>query len=560
MIKKYKKIEIAPDEIFLDSSNLPQYNKDQFEGRIEKPLGQRVILLLGIFFVCLMVLYSGRFWFLEVKDGQVYAKQSQQNSLDDSSLFADRGVITDKNNVLLAWNEPSPNGDDYAIRKYDTSPGLSSLLGYIKYPQKDKSGNYYNTEYDGKDGVEKWLNTDLTGQNGTKIIEKDALGNVISQSVSIPPTNGQDIQLSVDSKVQTALYNIIAQTAQGSGFEGGAGIIMNVHTGAILAMTTYPEYNSQILTDGQDAAAIQNYVTNPNNAFLNRATSGLYTPGSIVKPYVALAAQEEKIIDPNKVVHTIGYISVPNPYNPTLPSIFKDWQNNGDEDMERAIAMSSDVYFYEIGGGYQSQPGLGVDNIKKYLSSFGLGQPFKGMFSFSPSGTIPDPAWKAANFNGQAWNIGDTYHTAIGQYGWQVTPLQMIRSVSAIANGGTLLEPTVVANDTNSLSLATKETLITDPNYYSIVREGMRQGVEYGVAKALNNPTVEIAAKTGTAQLGVSKHDVNSWVTGFFPFQDPQYAFAIVMERAPETYPIGAPGAMANVINWMITNTPEYLK
>ena len=551
--------EIAPDEIFLDSSNLPDYDNDQFEGRIEKPIGRKVLLTLTVFFVILMAGYVGRVWFLQVRNGQYFANKSQNNALQNTLVFASRGVVNDRNGVPLVWNEFSGTNTDYAYRKYTDLSGMSLLLGYIKYPQKDKSGFYYNTEYDGKDGVEKYFNDVLSGDNGLKITETDAVGRVQSESVVKPPKNGENLTISIDSKVQQSLYNIIATNSMNSGFQGGAGVIMDVHTGEIVAMVSYPEYDSQTMTDGSNVALINSYFKNKNNPFLDRVTGGLYTPGSIIKPYVALGALQEKIIDPNKQIYTIGYISVPNPYDPAHPSIFKDWQNQGWEDMRKAIAESSDVYFYEVGGGYEGQLGLGINNIEKYVRSFGFGEAFTGIFS-GPKGTIPDQAWKAANFNGEDWRIGDTYHTAIGQYGFQVTPLQAVRAVASLSNNGILLQPTLIHDDPRESSTLRHNDAITDPSYYEIVREGMRQGVLGGVAKALNIPDVEVAAKTGTAQLGLHNEYVNSWVTGFFPYKNPNYAFAIVMEKGPVHYAIGAPGIMGQMLLWMGKNTPEYFK
>ena len=531
--------EIAPDEIFLDSSNLPDYDNNQFEGRIEKPIGKKVLLTLTVFFVLLMAGYVGRVWFLQIKKGQAFAEKSQNNALQNTLVFASRGVVNDRNGVPLIWNEFSGTNTDYAYRKYTDLSGMSLLLGYIKYPKKDKSGFYYNTEYDGKDGVEKYFNDDLSGENGLKITETDATGKVQSESVVKPPKNGTNLTLSIDSKIQASLYNIIATNSMSSGFQGGAGVIMDVHTGEMVAMVSYPEYDSQTMTDGSNVSAINGYLKNKNNPFLDRVTGGLYTPGSIIKPYVALGALREKIIDPNKQLHTIGYISVPNPYDPTHPSIFKDWQNQGDVDMRKAIAVSSDVYFYEVGGGYQGQVGLGINNIEKYVRSFGFGEAFTGIFA-GPKGTIPNAEWKKANFDGEDWRIGDTYHTAIGQYGFQVTPLQAVRAVASLSNNGILLQPTLIHDDPRESSTLRHNDTITNPADYEIVREGMRQGVLSGVAKALDVSDVEVAAKTGTAQLGLHNEYVNSWVTGFFPYKNPNYAFAIVMEKGGVHYAIGA--------------------
>ena len=254
--------EIAPDEIFLDSSNLPDYDNNQFEGRIEKPIGRKVLLTLTVFFIVLMVGYVGRIWFLQVKNGQVFADKSQNNALQNTLVFASRGVVNDRNGVPLIWNEFSGTNTDYAYRKYTDLSGMSLLLGYIKYPKKDKSGFYYNTEYDGKDGVEKYFNEDLSGENGLKITETDAVGKVQSESVVKPPKNGNNLILSIDSRIQQSLYNIIATNSMGSGFQGGAGVIMDVHTGEMVAMVSFPEYDSQTMTDGSNVSVINGYFKN----------------------------------------------------------------------------------------------------------------------------------------------------------------------------------------------------------------------------------------------------------------------------------------------------------
>lgn len=563
MIRRRKKIignqsEIEPDEIFLDSSNLPQFDTDQFEGRLEKPIGRKSILVLITCFVLVVSVYAGRIWFLEVKQGEAYFNKSKNNSLKHTLVFASRGVINDRNNTALAWNEFPPEGSDFALRKYLNVGGLSGLLGYLKYPLKDKSNNYYSLEYDGKDGVEKYFDDVLRGENGLKITETDALGRVQSESVIRPPKNGDNLTLSIDSKVQAELYRAISTNVNTSKFLGGAGVIMDIYTGEILAMATYPEYNSQVMTDGKETEIIKGYLSNKNNPFLNRVVGGVYTPGSIIKPFVALAALQEKIISPDKLMYTHGYISVPNPYDPSKPSLFRDWQNQGVIDMRKAIAQSSDVYFYEVGGGYEDQKGLGVEKIEKYIRSFGFGESFTGIFA-GPKGTIPNPEWKKANFNGEEWRIGNTYHTAIGQYGFQVTPLQAARAVASLANVGVLVQPTLILNDPRESSTLRHNTAV-DLSHYHVAQEGMRQGVLSGVAKAVNVPGLEVAAKTGTAQLGFHNEFVNSWITGYFPNKNPKYAFALVMEKGPIKYPLGAPGVMGQILTWMVQNTPEYTK
>ena len=512
----YGKEPIDPDEIFIDSENLPHFDQTQFEGRLEKTIPRKAIFFAGAVLFCLGALYAFTLWNLQVKQGGKFAARSENNRLHETIVFADRGVIYDRNKVLLAWNvDKSDSNSDFSFRQYATTTGLSNLLGYVKYPSKDSQGFYYREDYLGVDGVEKFFDDELKGQNGTKITETDVTGKVESQGVVNPPHGGENVTLSIDSRIQSKLYDVISSVAADRGFTGGAGVMMDVRTGEVVAEVTYPEYLSQVMADGTDEVQIQKYLNNKNNALLDRATSGLYTPGSIVKPVMALGALNEGVISPDKILYTTGSISVPNPYNPDQPSVFRDWQDQGPLDMRKAIQESSDVYFYEIGGGYGDQKGLGIANIDKYTSLFGYGRDVGSPFFGMKKGVVPTPVWKAENFNGEAWRIGDTYHTVIGQYGFQVTPLQVVRAISAVANYGTLLHPTIILGDKSLLANA--EHIDLPKQYFDVVHDGMRQSAERGTAVALNVDYEEFAGKTGTAELGVNKDFVNSWVTGFFP-------------------------------------------
>ena len=550
--------DIDPDEIFLDSSNLPNFNIHQFEGRIEKSISVRTIIFLSLFFGIVFILFIFRVANLEILKGGEYYARSEKNTMRNTLLFAKRGVILDRNEIKLAWNTENKDNPEFSDRSYTNISGIAHTVGYLKYPLKDKYGFYYSDIFVGKDGVEKVYDDELSGENGLRIVEVDALGKIQSENVIRPPTEGKNLKLSVDSRVQSKLYDLISGLAHQVGFSGGAGVIMDVNTGEILVMTSYPEYDSQILTDGKDNVAINKYLTNSKKPFLDRVIGGLYTPGSIVKPYMAMAALNEKIIDPLTNILSTGSISIPNPYDASKPTVFKDWKAHGYVDMRHALAVSSDVYFYEVGGGYQNQKGLGITNIDKYMSMFGFGKDVPGDFFNAVSGTIPTPEWKALNFNGEKWNIGNTYHTSIGQYGFQVSPIQAVRAVASIANEGTLLIPTIILGDTSGITNSEKINL--DKSYYKIVKEGMRLGVMEGVAVGLNTPDVKIAAKTGTAELGSQKQFVNSWVTGFFPYDNPKYAFAVIMERGPVANTTGSLYVMRGLFDWMAINTPEYLK
>jgi penicillin-binding protein 2 len=278
-----------------------------------------------------------------------------------------------------------------------------------------------------------------------------------------------------------------------------------------------------------------------------------------VKPIFAFAALEEGIISPEKQIESKGLMKVPNPYKPGEFTIFKDWRVNGFTDMREAIAVSSDIYFYEIGGGFEDQKGLGIDNIDKYSVMFGFGRAIESGYFAGKKGVIPTPAWKALNFDGDIWRVGDTYNTSIGQYGFQVTPAQAVRAIAAIANSGKLLTPTVLKD--NAGAPVEKEQIPAKNEYhFQIAREGMRLAVTEGTMGGLNVPYVKIAGKTGTAQLGSLKKSINSWSVGFFPYDKPKYAFAILMEKGPSTNTIGATAAARSFFDWMSINTPEYFK
>ena len=553
--------EIDPDEILIDAENLPAFDVNQFEGRIEKPITLRAVAIFASIIFIIILTLSYKAYAIEIRDGAMYAKESDQNSLTDTTIFSNRGAIFDRNGARLAWNIPDPVGSDYSARSYATTSGLGLLLGYVKYPAQDSNGNYYRKDFAGVDGIEKYYNDILSGQNGEKINEISAIGATTSESVVKPEEDGQNVTLSVDSRIQSELYQNMKSLAERVGFTGGAAAIMDVKTGEIIALVSYPEYDSAVMTNGKNVSLIKNYLSDKSLPFLDRATNGLYTPGSIVKPYLALAAQKENVIDPNRLVTTTGSISVPNPYDPNNPTIFKDWQNQGLVDMRKAIAMSSDVYFYEIGGGYGDIAGLGINKMDEYFSDVGFGSWMGAGIFQGPVGVVPSPQWKAKNFpNDPDWHIGDSYHTAIGQYGFQVTPLQMLRAVSAIANDGKLFEPTII-----KVSSSTPEASYSDlpftPDEYSVVHDGMREGVtQGGTSQGLDVPYVEVAGKTGTAQLGPNNQFVNSWSTGFFPYNDPHYAFVVLMEHGPAANTLGGVFVMRGLFDWMSIHTSEYFK
>jgi penicillin-binding protein 2 len=548
--------EISLDEILLDSSNLPSFNTKRLEGRIELPLARKNLYAVGLIFVLMVIIFSAQLFKLQVIEGSEYALQSEQNRLSEELIVAERGIVYDRNGELVAWNERDTTGQyDFPVRAYTNRRGLGQIVGYVSYPQKDSKGIYYRTEYLGRSGIEEAFHSTLEGKNGERLVEETALGEIISEYIVRPPTAGGEFTTSIDAEFSEALYDILATSTEAREFRSGGAAIMDIHTGEVIAMTSFPSYDPEVLSDGDDVALIQSYNDDDRFPFLNKIIAGAYTPGSIVKPFIAYGALKENIIDPNKIIVSNGSITVPNPYNPDNPSVFNDWRAHGAMTMWDAIAYSSNVYFYTIGGGFGDQKGLGISKIDAYMALFGIGKKTGIDLGGEITGTVPSPEWKREVFDDD-WRLGDTYHTAIGQFGFLSTPMQMLRAYAALANGGTLVTPTVMLGNQGG-----RQDLHLDDDKLRIIQEGMRRTVtqEGGTARPLERKDVDIAAKSGTAELGTTNARVNSWVAGYFPYESPRYAFILFMENGPRANTLSAGRVMSWVFDWIAEHRPELL-
>lgn len=545
---------IHPNEIFLDSSNLPHFDKQQFEGRIEQPISKKLMLALGGLFLLTGVIFLGRLSYIQIFQGGYYRERSDLNKLRYITVYPERGTIYDRNEVPLAFNG---NG-----RQYIEKEGFGHILGYLGLPHAEdiKKFDYERDQFIGKDGAEEQFDSKLAGESGLRVEEVNAKGEIASDHVLNTPVSGDNMHLAIDAVVQEKFFEYLKQVIGEGKYQGGAGVIMDVHTGEVLAMVSFPEYDPNVLSkpnEGINKNVINEYYQDKNNPFLNRVVSGLYTPGSIVKPIMALGALSEKTISPSKVIVTNGKLVVPNPYYPDKPSVFLDWQNNGALDMRKAIAMSGDVYFYYLGGGFGGQKGLGIYNIDKYTQMFGFGEKTGIDLRGESKGVVPSPEWKKQKFNGEEWVLGNTYHTVIGQYGFLTSPVQIVKAMAALSTNGLMVTPTILRADSKSKPKTRQINL--DTADFKVVQEGMRQAVTDGTAVRLNIPGIEVAAKTGSAELGVGKLYINSWITGYWPYQNPRYAFAVVMERGSTSGTVGSVVVMQRLLEWLKVYKSEYL-
>ncbi len=553
--RRQKIVEL--DEVLLDTTNIPSFNLARLEGKRELPISLRSMYAVGIVFILVSGLYFFKIFNLQVIEGAEYRAIAENNSVNEAVVIAERGVVYDRRDELVAWNEYDDRSVyDFPIRSYTDRLGLGQVLGYVSYPRRDNRGFFYRTEYIGRSGVESAYDELLRGTNGTKIVVADALGKVIGEHAVSLSQSGSPLHISLDAELSEAMYQIISTSSLQAGFRSGAGAIMNIHTGELIALTSFPTYDPEVMADGYDVETIEAYNKDDRLPFLNKVISGAYTPGSIVKPFVAYGALAEDIIDPDKKITSTGEIVIPNPYNPSNPSRFTDWRAHGVMTMREAIAFSSNVYFYTIGGGYDDQPGLGITKMAQYYRLFGLGSTTGITIAEEQAGVVPDPAWKAKVFDDD-WRLGDTYFTSIGQFGFLTTPIQMLRAYAALANGGTLVTPHVLKGEQGAT-----QNLSLNQDYLKIIHEGMRKTVNFdgGTARALERKDVAMAAKSGTAEVGAGNAYVNSWAAGFWPYEDPKYAFILMMDRAPRSNALGATRIMGDVMQWISVNRPEYLQ
>lgn len=534
--RKKKYSEILPEDILIDSANLPSFDKSQLEGRVTHAVDARVFnfLVIILFLAVGFFVYSA--YGLQVKQGEFYAAKAENNRFESIPIFAERGSIYDRNGELLVWNESvATNTDNFSKRIYESSLAMGNVLGYIRYPKKDKNGVYITEAAEAVGGVEEYFNSILQGKEGSLYIESDAVGNVVSKTKADLPESGDNLNLTIDIDLQKKLVESIKNAVVDSGYAGGAALVVDITDGSVLAAVTYPDFDSNIMTEGVEHETIKKYLTDKKSYFLNRYTSGLYAPGSIVKPVFALAALHEDIISPQEKILSIGQLSVPNPYQPGKFTIFKDWKAHGYTNVREAIAVSSDVYFYTIGGGVPGRKGLGITKLAQYSELFGLKSLHENTFFTSKHSTIPTPEWKKKVFKGEDWRLGDTYNSSIGQYGFSITPVQAVTMLVRLARGndGFNTEPVLRINKDEAATYIPMPEGINNISHSDFIEifEGMRMTVTTGTALALNFPELKIAGKTGTAQTGVYNQFINSWFVGIWPYTEPKYAMVYLLEK-----------------------------
>jgi len=562
------------------------------QGRIH-----RTTLLVTVALLLLLM----RFWYLQILEGRYYATLSTHNRLRLRLVEAPRGFILDRSGAVIVENRPSfsvyvipddvPDVDEAAraigallrqapeevaakIRAGQTRPaspvlvarevseptmvaieerkmnlpGVSvrvhptrayldgdvaaHLLGYVSEVSQEQ---LYQEEYRdfqpgetvGQTGVERLFDAFVRGINGREEIEVDARGRLVRLLDRLEPQSGFNLVLTLDAKLQNAAEKAFAG-------KRGAVVAMHPQTGEILVWVSRPSHDPNLFAQRLSRESWERLIADPAHPLQNRPLQAQYAPGSILKLVVMAAGLDTGALTPGTTFTCPGYF--------TLGAVtFDDWEKGGHgrQDLMQAITNSCNVYFY------QAALKTGIDAIARVAREFGLGQK-TGIAAVGDeaTGLVPTPAWKRKVL-GESWYPGDTVITGIGQGMILVTPLQIVTMVAAIANGGTLHRPWMVKRVESwggevvaAYGPEPVRKVNLRPEVLELLRQGMLRVVDEGTGRAARVRGVQVAGKTGTAQVvrkeaGISGQTRDhGWFVAFAPYTDPEIAIVVIAEHA----------------------------
>lgn len=441
-------------------------------------------------------------------------------------------------------------------RSYVDGPQFSAIVGYTgKVNKNDLVADPYYLPSDtiGRSGVEASYEATLRGQHGRVFFTRDE-----ERGYNEEPVQGQNVVLNIDYDVQKALYNILYNELRPTNLNAATAIVQNPNTGAVLGMVSFPGYDNNVFSGDISPEDYARLFESKSRPLFNRVIGGQYSPGSTIKPFIGLAALEEKVIRPNDTIQDCISISIPNPFNPDNPYVFKNWRvDPGLFNLRRAIATSCNVYFFAVGGGFGNITGLGVNRIVQYLKTAFANTVLGIDLPGEVAGFVPTPEWKE-QMRGEPWYQGDTYNISIGQGDLSVTPLWINSYVSAVANGGTMYKPKVaqriVDQDKNTITILEPEVLAQLPFKKEVIDEvrlGMRDVVTTGISQLLKDLPVQVGAKSGTAEV-IKGQRINSLFTAFAPFDKPEVAITVLVEGSA-TNQGHATRTVYNFLKWYFT-------
>lgn len=454
-----------------------------------------------------------------------------------------------------------------SVRHYQDSEYFSHILGYtdrVFDTDLKKRPDLSSLDYVGKLGLEFYYDSYLRGSNGLIEREIDAISNLRKERQIRNALPGFDLVLTIDKELQKKITDVLIQKLKETPTATGAvAVAMDPDKGEILALASLPSYDNNIFSSIASRDVYLSIKQNPHRPFFNRAISGQYSPGSSIKPFYAAAALQEGIISERTSILSTGFITIVNQYNPNIVYTFRDWKEggHGEVNVVRAIAESVNTFFYTIGGGYGNASGLGAAKMKYFLEQFGFNELSGIDLPQESNGVVPDRQWKEKTF-GENWYLGDTYNFSIGQGNLLVTPLQLAVGYSALANGGKIVQPTLVkkvlsANQSvlfENESKVKRDDLISKKNL-EIVKKGLRETVVSGTAMRLQSLPIAVAGKTGTAQAG--GEDAHAWFSSFAPSDSPSMTLIVLFEKGGQGSRLAVEAA-EEIYGWYFGDSPNH--
>lgn len=486
------------------------------------------------------------------------------------------------------------------VRSYPTGELTAEIIGFLG-PIPASMEEYYvdlgfvsNRDKVGYAGVESSLNDILAGTNGTTEVEVNVAGEVIRNlSETVDPIPGNDVYLTIDTRLQSiAREALISELEYWNEYSGktivnsGVVIAMDPQTGEVLALVSYPNYENNRLESEIPSYYYEQLSNDPQTPLLNQAISSEFPPGSVFKIAPALGILNEGVVTPEYEVECTGSITVLQKYYENDPGTEREYvcwneAGHGMVNFMWGVAWSCDVYWYKVGGGYEDEvegDGLGIWRIGEYARALGYGTETGIELPGEEEGLVPDPTWKRIN-QSENWSTGDTYITTMGQGYVLATPLQVLNSISTVANGGKLMEVTIVDKITEPDGTLVEENeptvrwdITTDEviNVYEdgeltgetttieewvveLTNEAMRLVVTDGTADdEFVDDEYNSAGKTGTAEYcddvaqekGLCEYGSwpsHAWYVGYAPWDDAEIAVVAFVYNGTEGSTVAAP-------------------
>ncbi len=482
-------------------------------------------------------------------------------------ISPDAAAIIEQNRLNL----PGVFVQTASKREYLTGALTADILGYVGPIPPTQTDRYQPPLYNPNDdvglvGLEASYESQLHGSKGEELVEVDVTGRKIKTvGTTREAQPGNNITLTIDTDLQQFVTEQLQAAIDNSPGQSGAVVVMNPQNGEILSMVSLPTYDNNLFAEGISAREFSLLTEDKRTPLVNKAIGGLYPPGSTYKIVVAAGALQEKTITPRQQFFCAGVLYLPNkffPDDPDLAQPFYCWlrSGHGNQDVVSALANSCDVYFYQVGGGYEPDgyEGLGVDRIITYAEEFGFGAPTKIDIPGEGAGLVPSPKWKRLNY-AETWVTGDTYNMSIGQGFVLATPLQVLNAYAAVGNGGTLYKPHLVKEVRNPqqelVYQATPEVLRTlkvDEENLNWVRTGLEAVIDWGTAvDIIDVPGIAVAGKTGTAEFcerypqcldkdGRVKTS-HAWFVAYAPADNPEIAVVSFVYAGGEGSSVAAP-------------------